>query len=158
MNPVLELFTWIEATPVGAALRNSLWLFPVVESFHLLGLAVIGGAVLMIDMRLLGLGLTGTSVSELARDTRPFMFWSLMVMLISGFLLFASEATKCYGHGAFWVKMGSLALAILFTYTIQAKVVANEKTTSPGILKLVAIISLVLWSGVGIGGRWIGFS
>ena len=158
MNPILQLFTWIEATPVGAALRNSLWLFPVVESFHLLGLAVIGGAVLMLDMRMLGLGLTGTPVSELARDTRPFMFWSLMVMLLSGFLLFASEATKCYANNAFRVKMGSLGLAILFTYTIQAKVLANEKTTSPGTLRLVAIVSLVLWTGVGVGGRWIGFS
>jgi len=120
MNPVLQFFTWIEATPLGAALRDSLWLFPVVESFHLLGLAVIGGAVLMLDMRMLGLGLTRTSLSELARDTRPFLFWSLMVMLISGFLLFASEATKCYANAAFWFKMGSLALAILFTFTVQA--------------------------------------
>jgi hypothetical protein len=156
---VLEIFDFIEKTPLGAALRDSYWLFPVVEAFHLLGLAVIGGAVLLVDMRLLNLGLTRTPVSELAKDTRPFLLWSLIVMLASGFLLFASEATKCYTHGAFWVKMGCLAAAILFTYTIKAKIIsAKDGTTSPGTLRLVAIVSLVLWTGVGIGGRWIGFS
>jgi hypothetical protein len=153
------VFTFIENTPIGLALRNSLWLFPVVEAIHLLGLAVIGGAVLMVNLRLLGLGLTRTPVSELARDTRPYLLGSLTVMLVTGFLLFASEATKCYTHDAFWVKMISLALAILFTFTVQAKIVsAQEGTTSPGVSRLVAIVSLVLWTGVGIGGRWIGFS
>jgi hypothetical protein len=98
---VLDIFDFIEKTPMGAALRDSYWLFPVVEAFHLLGLAVIGGAVLLVDMRLLNLGLTRTPVSELAKDTKPFLLWSLIVMLVSGFLLFASEATKCYTHGAF---------------------------------------------------------
>jgi hypothetical protein len=155
---ISEAFTWLEASPVGAALRNTVWAFPVVESFHLLGLSVIAGAVLLLNMRMLGLGLTRLSVAELARDTRPFLFWSLMAMLLSGFLLFASGATKYSGNEPFRVKMSCLALAILFTYTVQARVVAHEKTTSPGVLKLVAIISLLLWSGVGISGRWIGFT
>jgi hypothetical protein len=159
MPTVLDVFTWLEATPLGVALRDSFWLFPVVESFHLLGLAVIGGAVLMVDLRMLGYGLKRTPLAELTRDTRPFLLGSLVLMLISGFALFTSEATKCYYHDAFWVKMGSLALAILFYFTIQTKIaMADEKKTSPIVMKLVAIVSLLLWTGVGIGGRWIGFS
>jgi hypothetical protein len=159
MSSVLDVFTWLEATPLGAALRDSYWLFPVVESFHLLGLAVIGGAVLVVDMRMLGYGLKRTPLADLTRDTRPFLLGSLILMLISGFTLFTSEATKCYYHDAFWVKMSCLALAIIFYFTIQTKVaMADEKKTSPIVMKLVAIVSLLLWTGVGIGGRWIGFS
>jgi hypothetical protein len=159
MPSILNIFTILENSGVGHAIRDSFWLFPAVEAFHLLGLSVIGGAVLMVDMRMLGLGLTETPLSELARDTKPFLRWSLVVMLISGFLLFISEATKCYYNNAFWVKMASLALAIIFTFTVQDAIVnAGEGNTSPGILKLVAITSVILWMGVGIGGRWIGFS
>jgi len=156
---VLEIFKVIEDSSAGAALRDSYWLFPAVESIHLLGLAVIGGAVLLVDLRMMGYGLTGTPLAEVAKDTKPYLFWSLITMLVTGFFLFASEATKCYAHGAFWFKMACLFLAIVFTWTIQAKIVAaKEEATSPRTRKLVAIVSLLLWTGVGIGGRWIGFS
>ena len=121
MNPVLQIFTAIEASSPGAALRDSLWLFPAIEAVHLLGLAVIGGAVVVVDMRMLGFGLTRTPVRELSRDARPWLLGSLGVMLVSGFFLFASEATKCYDHDAFWVKMACLLTAILFTFTVKAR-------------------------------------
>jgi hypothetical protein len=82
-----------------------------------------------------------------------------MVMLVSGLLLFTSEATKLYYHEAFWVKMTSLLLATLFTFTVLRKVaLAEQGRVRPFWSKAVAVISLFLWSGVGIGGRWIGFS
>jgi hypothetical protein len=156
---VLELFAAIEASSIGTALRDSYWLFPAVEAVHLLGLCVIGGAVLLVDMRMLGFGLTRTPLSELAAGVRPYLRWSVLVMLLTGYALFASEATKCYDHDAFWVKMTCLFLAILFTWTVKAKVVSQpDGSSSPGTLKAVAIVSLLLWTGVGIGGRWIGFS
>jgi hypothetical protein len=80
-------------------------------------------------------------------------------MIITGGLLFLSEAIKCYYHGAFWFKMTSLFLAIVFTFTVQRKVaMADEIRVSPLWSKAVAVVSVLLWSGVGIGGRWIGFS
>ena len=80
-------------------------------------------------------------------------------MLISGFLLFSSEAVKCYYHGAFWFKMACLALAIIVTFTIQGKAIQAEDN-HPGSMqaRAVAILAVLLWTGVGIGGRWIGFS
>jgi hypothetical protein len=70
-----------------------------------------------------------------------------------------SEAMKCYYHVAFWEKMTSLFLAIVFTFTIQRKVISSDESRlNPVWARIVAIISLVLWTGVGIGGRWIGFS
>ena len=156
---VHDLFQIIEASWIGDQLRDSYWKFPAVEAVHLLGLAVIGGAGLLVDLRMLGFGLTRTPVSQLAKDVRPYLNTSLVVMLLTGYALFASEATKCYDHDAFWFKMGSLALAILFTYTVRAGVTRKpDGHVSAGSLKLTAIVSLLLWTGVGIGGRWIGFS
>jgi hypothetical protein len=154
---LLPFFEFCEHSAVGEAIRASTWLFPVIESFHLLGLVVIGGSVLVVDMRLLGLGLRNQPVAQLARDAQRWFVGSLIVMLSSGALLFTSEATKCYYHAAFWVKMTSLLLAILFTVTVRRKVIGANRAT-PLHSRLVALASVTLWSAVGIGGRWIGFS
>jgi hypothetical protein len=156
---LLAFFQWCEQSGIGDTIRRSAWLFPVIEAIHLLGLGFIGGAVLVVDLRLLGLGLRRQSVSQLARDAQPWLIGSLFVMIITGTLLFLSEAIKCYYHPAFWMKMTSLFLAIVFTFTVQRKVtLADEARVSPLGSKVVALVSVLLWSGVGIGGRWIGFS
>jgi hypothetical protein len=156
---LLGFFQWCEQSGIGEAIRKSAWLFPLIEAIHLLGLGVIGGAVLVVDLRLLGLGLRRHPVAQLTRDAQPWLIGSLVLMLITGGLLFLSEAIKCYYHGAFWFKMSSLLLAIVFTFTVQRKVtMADEIRVRPIWGKVVALVSVALWSGVGIGGRWIGFS
>jgi len=156
---LLPFFTWCEQSAIGEAIRSSQWLFPAIESVHLLGLVVIAGAVLVVDMRLLGLGLRQQPVSQLARDAQPWLICSLLVMLTTGILLFLAEAIKCYYSPAFAVKMTSLLLAITFTFTVRRNVVlADEGRVGPLWSRLVAVVSVALWSGVGIGGRWIGFS
>jgi len=156
---LLGFFQWCEQSGIGNAIRRSSWLFPLIEAIHLLGLGVIGGAVLVVDLRLLGLGLRRQSTAQLARDAQPWLVGSLILMIITGGLLFLSEAIKCYYHEAFWFKMTSLFLAIVFTFTVQRKVtLADETGVNPFWGKVVALVSVALWSGVGIGGRWIGFS
>jgi uncharacterized membrane protein YhdT len=156
---LLPFFEWCEATAFGQAVKTSAWAFAVTESVHLLALAAIGGAVLVVDLRLLGLGLRSQRVSDVARDAYPWMVGSLIVMLITGVILFMSEAIKCYYSTPFWVKMTSLALAMLFTFTVRRTItMAEEGRVRPAIYKLVALVSLALWFGVGAGGRWIGFS
>ena len=155
---LLPLFEWCEGLAVGEVIRNSLWLFPVIEAFHLVGLGIMGGAVLLVDLRLLGLGLKDRSVAQLSKDAQPWMLGSLMMMLASGIPLFLSEAIKCYYSTAFWVKMASLLLVIVFTFTVRRRA-AREATLAPVLEgKIAALVSLALWAGVGWGGRWIGFS
>jgi hypothetical protein len=156
---LLPFFTWCEKSAIGEAIRNSQWLFPVIESVHLLALVLIAGAVLVVDMRLLGLGLRRQPVAQLARDAQPWLIGGLMVMLPTGILLFLAEAIKCYYSPAFAVKMTSLLLALIFTFTVRRKVaMADERPATRLWSRLVAVVSVALWSGVGIGGRWIGFS
>lgn len=156
---LLAFFQWCEQSHVGDIIRRSSWLFPMIEAIHLLGLGFIGGAVLVVDLRLLGFGLRRQSAAKIAHETQPWLVGSLIVMFITGGLLFLSEAIKCYYHPAFWFKMASLFLAILFTFTVQRRfTLADEGRVKPLWLKLTAVVSLLLWSGVGVGGRWIGFS
>ena len=151
-------FEWCAATRLGTAIQMSPWAFAVIESVHLLGLAVIGGAVLLVDLRMLGFGLRDQRTADIARAAFPWLVGSLIVMLLTGIGLFLSEPMKCYYSRPFWVKMTSLSLAMLFTFTIRRKVtLADETRMRPIWFKLVALVSLMLWFGVGASGRWIGF-
>ena len=157
--PVFTLFTWFEKSWIGAGIRESHWLFPVIESVHLLGLAVIGGSVLTVNLSLLGLGLGRRSAAQLWRDTWPWFAGSLAIMLSSGFLLFTSEAVKLYYHQAFWVKMSALLLSLLFTATVQRRTaLADPDRVTLLRSRAVGLVSLLLWFLVGAAGRWIGFS
>jgi hypothetical protein len=156
---LLPFFEWCEATAVGHAIRSSLWLFPVIESVHLLALSVLGGALLVVDLRLFGAGLRRLPSSQLARDMQPWLVGSLLVMMGTGIPLFLSESMKCYYSPPFWVKMTTLPIAILFTFTIRRRIaLTDESIVKPRWRKLVALVSLTLWFGVAAAGRWIGFS
>jgi len=155
---LFPFFQWCETSGFGQAVKTSPWAFAVTESVHLLALAGIGGAVLVLDMRLLGLGLRRQRIPDLARDAYPWQVGSLIVLLVTGLILFMSEAVKCYYSTPFWVKMTSLALAMLFMFSVRRKVTFAEETARPAVYRLVAIVSLALWFGVAASGRWIGFS
>jgi len=155
---VLTFFHWCEASAVGTAIRDSRWLFPVIEAVHLLGLALMGGLVLLVDLRLMGLAMPRKPVAALAREIQPWLIGALSVMLITGLLLYTSEPLKLYYNPAFWMKMSFLTSAIVYTFTVRRAVLAADETrVGPVWGKLVALVSIALWAGVGVGGRAIGF-
>ena len=159
MLDVLPWIEWIAASRFGQAISTSTWAFAVIESIHLLALAVIGGAVLMVDLRLLGLGLRTQPLEHVARDAWPWFVRGWIVMIVTGVLLFVSEPLKLYYSTPFFWKMTSLLLGTLFAVSVRRKVtLTGEGRTPPVVLKLVGVVSLLLWFGVGAGGRWIGFS
>jgi len=155
---LFEFCQWIQYSQPLIAMRSSPWLFPVIAVIHLMGLTVIGGSVLLVDLRLLGLGLSRQPVASLARDAERWLLVSLPVMLSTGILLFMCFATKYYFLKFFWVKMACLFLVLVFTFSVRRKVVmADETRISPLRSKMVALVSLSLWTTVALGGRWIGF-
>jgi hypothetical protein len=159
MLNVLPWIEWIASSRLGQAIGASTWAFAVIESIHLLALAVIGGAVLMVDLRLLGFGLRAQPLECVAREAWPWFVRSWVVMVLTGLLLFVSEPMKLYHSTAFFWKMTCLLSGTLFAFTVRRKVtMAGEGHVRPVWLKLVAVVSLALWFGVGAGGRWIGFS
>ena len=155
---LLNLFGRFQYSALITAMRASPWIFPVIASIHLMGLALIGGAVLMVDLRLLGLGLRGQPVAQIARDGERWLLLSLLVLVPTGTLQFMCfAATKYYYLKSFWIKMAALPLALLFTFAVRHRVaMADETRLSPAWRKLVAVISLSLWFTVAVAGRWIG--
>jgi hypothetical protein len=155
---LLPFFEWCETLWLGRAVVGSLWLFPVIEAVHLLGLALLGGAIFIVDLRLLGTGLKHRSALELWRESRPYLIAAIAVMIATGVPLFLSEAVKCYYNDSFWVKMTTLPLAIAFAFTVRARVVTDDVRNTARRQKLVGALSIALWVIVAAAGRWIGFS
>jgi hypothetical protein len=153
------VFQWLERTSLSVVINESLWAFAVVEAIHLVALAVIGGAVLVVDLRLLGLAFQQQRVSDVARVAQPWFVWSLAAMLLTGFVLFLSlAASKYYVHDYFWIKMYFLAGAMLFSFLIRQRIIMGDDARANSALgKMVAIVSLFLWSGVGLAGKAIGY-
>jgi hypothetical protein len=155
---LLPFFEWCETVWLGRAVVGSLWLFPVIEAVHLLGLSVLGGAVLIVDLRLLGTGLKSWTPAELWREARPFMIGALVVMIATGIPLFLSEAIKCYYNDSFWVKMTTLPIAIAFAFTVRARATTDSVRNTARRQAVVGALSIALWFTVAAAGRWIGFS
>jgi hypothetical protein len=151
------LFDAVEGWWIGNTIKQSVWLFPVIEAVHLLALALLGGAVLMLDLRLLGLGLTTPTPAELEGQTRPWARAALAGFFVTGVLLFTSEPLKLYGNTSFWVKMGALATVLLYTAAVRNPH-ARRVQQIGGRSRLIAAVSLLLWLLVAFSGRWIGFS
>ena len=156
----MSLYTWFMAlahSALGQAMQTSKWGFAVVEMVHLLALAILGGAVLIVDLRLLGVILKGESARAIGRDLSRLLIGSLILMVLSGIGLLSEEAGKCYYSPAFRWKMALLAAAILFYFTLHRRALLHTDKGVPTIWsRIAAVISLTLWFGVGVAGRAIG--
>ncbi len=157
------LFKWIEATSIGTAVRESNWLFPVIEAVHVLGIVVLAGSSALLDLRLLNWGfLREQPASKVAARALPAMWVSFAVMFLTGALMFVSEAWQCYTSMAFRIKMGLLLAvglnALLFHFGPYRRIREwDSAPAAPASAKTAAWLSLVLWVGIIFAGRWIAY-
>lgn len=152
---LLPVFEWMQSTPVGQTIRHSASLIAFLEIVHLIGLALLIGTILMVDLSLLGLGIGRHPVSCIARELGNWTVAGLVIMLASGPLILSSEAVRCYKTPAFWVKMALLAIAVVFHFTVHRRVTLAEPPVTRGSAGLVAGVSLALWFGVALAGKGI---
>src|SRR5439155_13724848 len=101
MHYFLPFFIWCDSTWLGETIRSSRLYFPIIETFHLLALTILFGAVLVLNLRLCRLIMKNQPVQQVAGDLAPWESWSLVVILVSGSILFLSEAMKCYASTPF---------------------------------------------------------
>ena len=148
--PLLPLFEWLQRTGLAETIRHSAALIATLEIVHLIGMTLLLGTVLMIDLSVLGKGIAGYPAARVAQELKNWTLAGLALLLASGPLILISEAERCYHTPAFWIKMLLLAAATLFYFTIHRRKVA-ESTSA----KLVAITSLALWTGVALAGKAI---
>jgi len=157
MSPaLLPFFRWADHTFISQWIRDSTWVFALIEVFHLFGLTLLLGTLTVLNLRLFGWGLGGHSLKSVAADALPWTFVGMAVSITSGILLFLSEAMKCYGSLPFFVKMGFLAAALVLTFTFHRRL-AKADAPSPVVSKCAACLSVALWFGVGLAGRAIAF-
>ena len=99
-------FEWCGNTWLGTTVRDTVWAFPLIETFHLLALAVLLGTVLMVNLRVFGLGKRYLSAAQMARQLEPWMLASLGVLIVSGVPMAFSEPMKCFESYSFPIKLG----------------------------------------------------
>ena len=152
-----SFFEWMQDLAMSGYLLETVWPTPIIQVIHLIAVAVFAGSIIIVDMRLLGGGLKDTSLAALAKEAEPWLIGAFIVLLITGIPQLTSTAMKQYYSPFFWLKMESMLIAIIFTFTLRRRVLLTDETKLGYLVpKLVALVSLGLWTGVTVGARLIG--
>lgn len=158
---LLSLALWIQATDFFTYLRGSGYVYPVVLSMHMVGIAMFGGMILMTDMRILGFAMKKYPVSDLIDQLRVPKRWGFLLAATCGFLLFCCKAEEYYYNIFFRLKLTCFFLifihAMTFRGSVYAKAAEFDRDGIPGRAKLAAALSLFLWASVACMGRGIGY-
>ena len=163
MTLIPEFCAWLENTSVGTTIRQSTWLFPAIETLHVLATVIVVGSVTMLDLRLLNVAWRDRSIREVHEDVLPWTWSSFAVAAIAGSLLFSSSATKYYHNLPFRMKMVLLVLiainaAFFETRTYRRIGNSNDEARISFGAKIAGAVGIVLWIAVVACGRWIGFT
>jgi hypothetical protein len=142
--------------------RQSLWLFPAIETVHLLGMSALVGTIAVFDLRLMGWAMRKQRVTDLAHRLFPWAWAGFAVQVITGAMLFSSEAVHMQRNPAFRLKMLLILLAcvhaLVFHLTVYRSVAKWDESAVPPLgAKVAGAVSIVLWIGIVAAGRFIGF-
>jgi hypothetical protein len=140
---------------VENVLNASALIFPALECFHIIGFALLIGSIVIVDFRLLGVGLTREQPSALTKTMFPWTLAGLVLIFFSGPLMYSTDPDMYYLNWSFLIKMACLLVALVFHFTIHRTSV--NRWAAEGAAKGVAYTSLVLWASVVFGGIFIGF-
>ncbi len=162
MSP-LPWFQWLNSSPLGAGIRESIWWYPILEGTHTMGTVLVLGTISLVDLRLLGFALRREPVSRVAAGLLPWTWFGFVVQLITGLLLFSSEAVRLYHLAIFWIKMSLVLVgglnALLFHLTIYRRIAEWDETpVTPRRARAGACVSLCVWVGVVVMGRAMGYA
>jgi uncharacterized protein DUF6644 len=156
---VIEYAQQLYDSDFASGIRESLFVFPIIEGIHLLSLAFSVGLLMLVDLRLVGLYLRDVPVSEVLGPMRPWLLTGFMVQLISGVLLFASEAANVVEMVVFWIKILVIVLAginmLWFELTWGRRITDWDTLPSPAGVRIAGWLSLSFWTIAVICGRLI---
>lgn len=162
MHTLYLFCQWLNNSALGMAVHNSAWQFPVIETIHLFGLILLVGSTSILDLRMLGVAFKEGAVSKIAHRCLPWTWAGFGIQVITGFLLFSSEAVRMYGNEAFRLKMLMIALAgvnALVFHVVAYKSVGKweHDPVAPLSARFAGTLSIVLWFGIVAAGRWIAY-
>ena len=162
MHFLYSICEWLEQTGVGVTVRDSTWLFPIIETVHILGIAVLVGSTSILDLRLMGLTYREQPVSKLAWRFLPWAWVGFLIQVITGGLLFASEATKMITNLGFQIKMVLIVVAglnalVFHLIAYQSVGKWENDRVAPLSARAAGLISILLWFCIVGFGRWIAY-
>jgi hypothetical protein len=159
---VLSICEWIQNTELSTAIREGALYYPIIGGVHLLAIALFGGMLLAVDLRLIGWGMRSYAVSDVVGQLRAWKRFGFVVVVASGILLGWAEPLKLYHSKSFWIKMALLLLVAVHALFFRRTVYGNparldEVPSMPADAKLAGALSLILWAGLVLSGRLIAF-
>ena len=160
---IAGLLAWLEASHLAGRIRDSLYLFPLIESLHVLGLTMVFGTIAIVDLRLLGIASTRRPFTRIATDVLRWTWLAFALTAVTGALMFITNAGVYYHNVYFRSKMALLALSgvntLIFERTVLRSIQRWDKdTAAPLFGRTVATLSLLFWISIIFAGRWIGFT
>ncbi len=156
---LLFIFEWLDTSFLATMSKAYGGVFAVVQMFHLLSMAMLGGMVILSDLRLLGILMKEVPSEVVVENTNKWFGVALIVLIISGIFMSSAVALKLYYNEMYWAKMITLLIGIVFFYAIRKPLLSHDHSTiNPWALRSLAVSSLIIWFTVAASGRWIGFS
>ena len=160
---VRGLFEWIDLLPSSVAIRESENLYSYLLVSHVAGMALFAGLVLMMDLRLIGVGNMRTPFSELQRRLFPMQMAGMIITAISGLLLVYAEPLRFYANFQFWLKVVLMLLASINALAFHRTTFLSAKTWDmdrvlPYGARLAGVVGLALWGAVVVAGRLIAYN
>ncbi len=157
-----DFLSALESSAVGVAVRESPWLFPTLETLHVISIALVVGTIMSVDLRLLYIAWRRRAASEIIKDIVPWTWMAFACAVLTGGLLFVSAAVRYAHNGPFQLKMLLLALAglnmaILHRFSYRRIAQWDRGPRIPAAARLAGGISLVIWITAVLMGRLIGF-
>ena len=153
-----SFFEWCNGLAMSQAYRESLWLFAVTQAVHLVAITAFVGAILVVDLRLLGWGVVGQSRQAIARSAQPILIWAGVAVLVTGIPQFTANALSYSRSPIFTFKMCVLAAALVFTATLRRRVTTADEGRLPSwVPRAIGAASIALWMAVTISGRFINY-
>ena len=166
---IVFIFEWLDASWLSDLARTSAGLFSMVQAVHILSMVMLCGMLILGDLRMLNVVLTGVPSDVIIQNTKKWIYIGLVGIILSGIYEASAIAMKLATNSFFWAKMAGLAMGIVFLLSVRSAVYsrAPEVIGSNGpqsepvdawVVKLVALANLLIWFSVAANGRWIGFS
>ncbi len=166
---IVFIFEWLDASWLSDLARTSAGLFSMVQAVHILSMIMLCGMLILGDLRMLNVVLTGVPSDVILQNTKKWIYIGLAGIILSGIYEASAIAMKLATNSFFWAKMAGLAMGIVFMLSVRSAIYsrAPEVIASNGpqsdaveawVVKLVALANLFIWFSVAANGRWIGFS
>ena len=160
---ILDICQWIQDTNIGTSLRESIWMFPIVEGTHVLALSLSVGTLFWMDLRLAGVFMKDQPMSKVSSSVLPWTLVGFTIMTITGVFLFWCQAVKAYNSIFFKIKISLLILAALNAIAYHTTIYLKMKDWDtawppPARARFAGWFSIVLWIGIIIAGRTMAYN